>query len=136
MKKAISSPLLENADIRGAKGFIVHFLADENLTLMEQGEVMNLIRQYASNDSIVMFGHSYDSSLNGVFKVTVIATGFSAEKANMFNVRRPIEPQTPQTYDLKKNVFTTFDEPKAQQEPEDNMLIPAFLRRKKMEKTR
>ncbi len=136
VRKAISSPLLENADIRGAKGFIVHFLADENLTLMEQGEVMNLIRQYASNDSIVMFGHSYDSSLNGAVKVTVIATGFSAEKANMFNARRPIENKQPEAYDLKKNVFATFNEPKAQTEEQDNMLIPAFLRRKKAAKTR
>ena len=125
---------MENADIRGAKGFIVHFLADEDLTLMEQGEVMNLIRQYASNDSIVMFGHSYDSALKGVFKVTVIATGFSEEKANVFISRRPIAPERTD-YDLKKNVFATFDEPKVQPESEDSMLIPAFLRRKKNTKT-
>lgn len=131
MKKAISSPLLENADIRGAKGFIVHFLADENLTLMEQGEVMNLIRQYASNDSTVIFGYSYDSTLNGTFKVTVIAAGFSPEKANMFDARRSLQPPEGETYDLKKNVFSTFDEPKSRQETEDDMLIPAFLRRKK-----
>ncbi len=130
VKKAISSPLLENADIRGAKGFIVHFLADEDLTLMEQGEVMNLIRQYASNDSIVMFGQSYDSSLKDTFKVTVIATGFSAEKANVFISRRPI-PSENTEYDITKNVFASFDEPKAPAEEEDNMLVPAFLRRKK-----
>ena len=131
VKQAISSPLLENADIRGAKGFIVHFAADEDLTLMEQGEVMNLIRQYASNDSIVMFGQSYDSSLKDTFKVTVIATGFSPEKANVFISRRPIPSGKPEPYDLAKNVFTTFEEPKAQQPTEDSMLIPAFLRRKK-----
>lgn len=131
VKKAISSPLLENADIRGAKGFIVHFLADENLTLMEQGEVMNLIRQYASNDSIVMFGQSYDSSLQGTFKVTVIATGFSAEKANMYISRRPIPTEKPESYDVAKNVFASFDDtPKTPQAEEDSMLIPAFLRRK------
>lgn len=136
VKKAISSPLLENADIRGAKGFIVHFLAEEDLTLMEQGDVMNLIRQYASNDSIVMFGHTYEPSLNGAFKVTVIATGFSQEKASMFSARRPIMadpssggPAVPASED----VFAKFDEPKAQ-EPEDSMLIPAFLRRKKARK--
>lgn len=131
VKKAISSPLLENADIRGAKGFIVHFLADEDLTLMEQGEVMNLIRQYASNDSIVMFGQSYDSSLQGTFKVTVIATGFSAEKANMYISRRPIPTEKPESYDVAKNVFASFDDtPKTPQAEEDSMLIPAFLRRK------
>lgn len=133
VKKAISSPLLESADIRGAKGFIVHFSAEENLTLLEQGEVMNLIRQYASNDSIIMFGHTYDSTLNGSFKVTVIATGFSAEKASVFNVRRPIAAETPGgglKQDLKEAVFAGFEEPKPQ-ETEDSMLIPAFLRRKK-----
>ena len=134
VKKAISSPLLENADIRGAKGFIVHFSAEENLTLLEQGEVMNLIRQYASNDSIIMFGYSYDSSLDGMFKVTVIATGFSAEKANVFNARRPLPAEIPGTAPQKKplaqEVFAAFDELKSS-EPEDAMMIPAYLRRKK-----
>ena len=132
-KKAISSPLLENADIRGAKGFVVHFTAEENLTLFEQSEVMNLIRQYANNDSIIMFGHSYDPTLNGTFKVTVIATGFSAEKANAFNARRPLEMDVPgETTTLRKpvpeDIFTSF-EPK--NEFEDPMMIPACLRRKK-----
>ena len=80
VKQAISSPLLENADIRGAKGFIVHFAADEDLPLMEQGEVMNIIRQYATDDSIVKFGQSYDSSLKDTFKVTVIITGVRGQK--------------------------------------------------------
>ncbi len=136
VRQAISSPLLENADIRGAKGFIVHFAADEDLTLMEQGEVMNLIRQYASNDSIVMFGQSYDSSLKDTFKVTVIATGFSPEKANVFIARKPLPNTNTETYDLTKNVFATFDEPKAQEPLEDSMLVPAFLRRKKTTNSR
>ncbi len=134
VKKAISSPLLENADIRGAKGFIVHFSAEENLTLLEQGEVMNLIRQYASNDSIIMFGYSYDSTLNGMFKVTVIATGFSPEKASVFNARRPLPTEltgvgTPKKT-LTQDVFASF-EPSKSPVPEDAMLIPAYLRRKK-----
>ena len=132
VKKAISSPLLENADIRGAKGFIVHFSAEENLTLLEQGEVMNLIRQYASNDSIIMFGHTYDSSLAGTFKVTVIATGFSAEKANVFKGRRPL-PTTavsPVAAPTAVDVFSSFEKERMPQQ-EDEMLIPAFLRRKK-----
>lgn len=134
VKQAISSPLLENADIRGAKGFIVHFSAEENLTLLEQGEVMNLIRQYASNDSIIMFGHSYDSTLNGMFKVTVIATGFSAEKASVFSARRPLpNAGMPASFSVKKpaaeDMFTSYELKIS--EPEDAMLIPACLRRKK-----
>lgn len=132
VKKAISSPLLENADIRGAKGFIVHFSAEENLTLLEQGEVMNLIRQYASNDSIIMFGQTYDSSLAGTFKVTVIATGFSPEKAKVFNIRRPLPEQatSPVAKPSAADVFASFEKERAPQ-PEDEMMIPAFLRRNK-----
>ena len=134
MKKAISSPLLENADIRGATGFIVHFSAEEDLTLLEQGEVMNLIRQYASNDSIIMFGYTYDSSLAGSFKVTVIATGFSPEKANVFNARRPLSAQavSPMAKPSATGVFASLEE--EQQRPfvqEDEMMIPAFMRRNK-----
>ncbi len=129
VKKAILSPLLENADIHGAKGFIVHFSAEENLTLLEQGEVMNLIRQYASNDSIIMFGYSYDSTLDGKIKVTVIATGFSAEKANVFHSRRPLPSDAPFVKKTPAEVFAPFDP--IGPEPEDAMLIPAYLRRKK-----
>ncbi len=133
VKKAISSPLLEDADIRGAKGFIVHFSAEENLTLLEQGEVMNLIRQYASNDSIIMFGYTYDSTLDGTFKVTVIATGFSPEKAGILQGRRPL-PQ-PATSPLVKpstpEIFSSFEKERTAVEVEDAMLIPAILRRKK-----
>ncbi|MBR4682234.1 MAG: cell division protein FtsZ [Elusimicrobiaceae bacterium] len=134
VKKAISSPLLENADIRGATGFIVHFSAEEDLTLLEQGEVMNLIRQYASNDSIIMFGYTYDSSLAGSFKVTVIATGFSPEKANVFNARRPLSAQavSPMAKPSATGVFASLEE--EQQRPfvqEDEMMIPAFMRRNK-----
>lgn len=134
VKKAISSPLLENADIRGATGFIVHFSAEEDLTLLEQGEVMNLIRQYASNDSIIMFGYTYDSSLAGSFKVTVIATGFSPEKANVFKARRPLSAPavSPMANPSATGVFASLEE--EQQRPfvqEDEMMIPAFMRRNK-----
>lgn len=132
VKRAIASPLLENADIRGAKGFIVHFAAEENLTLVEQGEVMSLIRQYASNDSIIMFGYSYDPGLNGNFKVTVIATGFNAEKAGAFSARRPLEATadtTIRTTPLTEDIFTTFEQKRPKFE--DPMLVPAYLRRKK-----
>ena len=139
VKKAISSPLLENADIRGAKGFIVHFSAEENLTLLEQGEVMNLIRQYASNDSIIMFGYTYDSSLAGTFKVTVIATGFSPEKSIVFTARRPLpessfapRPAVSPAQAAVSDVFTTFDKTHPSSQTEDPMLIPTAIRRKKI----
>ena len=130
VKQAISSPLLENADIRGAKGFIVHFAADEDLPLMEQGEVMNIIRQYATDDSIVKFGQSYDSSLKDTFKVTVIITGVRGQTANTLVNNRGTSNVTSTAYDINKNVFASFEEPKGPASEED-LLVPAYLRRKK-----
>ena len=132
-RQAISSPLLENADIRGAKGFIVHFTAQENLTLVEQGEVMSLIRQYASNNSVIMFGYSYDPSLEDTFKVTVIATGFKSEPAGIYGVRRPLEipGDTTARQPLPEDVFTSFEAKAQRPSFEDPMLVPAYLRRKK-----
>ncbi len=130
VKKAISSPLLENADITGAKGFIVHFLAGEGLTLLEQREVMNLVKQYGSSDSVVMFGHTYDKSLADKIKVTVIATGFSKEKAFFISARKPVFKVEDPNEVTKPNML--FDEDGAAAPVEtDNMLIPTFLRRKK-----
>lgn len=66
--------------------------------------------------------------------MTVIATGFSAEKASMFNVRRPISPELAGMAAGKKTlaqeVFASF-EPSKSPVPEDAMMIPAYLRRKK-----
>ena len=124
-----------NDDIHGAKGFIVHFLAAD-LTMIEVGEAMNLIRQYASNDSLIMYGHSFDASLGDRFQVTVIATGFSAEKANLYTTRRTIASlersgmgSTGVRNTMPQPVLEGLDAPKAT--PQDEMLIPAFMRRKK-----
>ena len=126
IKDALSSPLLENADITGAKGFIVFFTAADEINLLEQGEVMNIIRQHASNDSIVMFGHMYDKSLEpGCLKVTVIATGFAKEGAPKLTTLRHPRPlprpqQTaPAGNENRLDANTDF------------MLIPAYIRRKK-----
>lgn len=131
--QAISSPLLENADIRGAKGFIVHFTAQENLTMLEQGEVMGLIKQYASNNSVIMFGYSYDPSLEDAFKVTVIATGFKAEPAGIYGMRRPLEipGDTTSRQPVPEAVFVPSEVKSPTSSFEDLLAVPACIRRKK-----
>ncbi|MDR0645902.1 MAG: cell division protein FtsZ [Elusimicrobiota bacterium] len=116
---ALSSPLLENADISGAKGFIVFFTASDGIKMPEQGDVMNIIRRLASSDSIIKFGHMYDKNLEpGVLKITVIATGFNngfkhSLAKNYFRERQSAK---------NRDSFDEFDK---------IALIPAYLRRKK-----
>ncbi|WP_428897596.1 cell division protein FtsZ [Parelusimicrobium proximum] len=129
VKQAITSPLLENADITGAKGLIVHFLAGDDLTLVEQREAMSYIQQYGSSDSIIMFGHTYDASLGDAMKVTVIATGFANDKKFYIPRKKPAVPATDGGKDTagSGSVFQSDNNTG----PEDNFLIPAYMRRKK-----
>ena len=129
IKQAISSPLLENADIRGAKGFIVHFLVSD-MTFMENGEVMNFIRQYASSDSIIKFGCSYDPQMGEKFRVTVIASGFNERKMNAFSIREalPVNALDSSAKARKEDRFAAFHDKKNFEDP---VLIPACIRRKK-----
>lgn len=128
VKQAISSPLLENADISGAKGFLVHCSVSE-MTFVEHGEVMDFIRQYASNDSMIKFGHSYDPSMEDKLRITVIASGFDERKASAFSARRarPIgaEGTAKARREEKYNVF------QEKKNFEDPLLVPACMRRKK-----
>ncbi|MDR1123855.1 MAG: cell division protein FtsZ [Elusimicrobiota bacterium] len=125
---ALSSPLLENGDITGAKGFIVVFTAAKEISMLEQGEVMNIIRQLASNNSIIKFGYNYDSLLEpGVLKVTVIATGFAKDGM----------PPLPGLRGARRPVAQRGGPPAAPQQggkldaESDFLLIPAYIRRKK-----
>ncbi len=135
-QQAILSPLLENADIQGAKGFIVHFTAQESLPLVESSEVMDLVRQYASNDSIIMFGYSYDPSLEDTFKVTVIATGFKATlQTSRMPLRRSLESTgpVPARLPISEDVFVPAAQTNKQSASvfADDILQPAYIRRKK-----
>jgi cell division protein FtsZ len=81
-KKAISSPLLEEASIEGARGVIINITGGEDMSLMEVNEASSVIHQAADEDANIIFGAVVDPSMDGRLKITVIATGFQrAEKA-------------------------------------------------------
>ncbi|MDR0952879.1 MAG: cell division protein FtsZ [Elusimicrobiota bacterium] len=136
---AVSSPLLENADITGAKGYLVFFTAADSLTLLEQAEAMNIIRQYASSSSIIKFGYMYDKNMpSGTLKITVIATGFGRQDYG--RVRRPVvsvglnnRPTYSPINPLGQNRSVATKQNTAVSSLDDEMsrLIPAYIRRQK-----
>jgi cell division protein FtsZ len=75
-KEALHSPMLENVDIEGAKGLLVNISGPKTITLHEVKNAMDFIRNAASPDAHVFYGHVFDDSLEDRFHVTVIATGF------------------------------------------------------------
>jgi cell division protein FtsZ len=75
-QRAISSPLLEEASIEGAKGLLVNITGGTDLTLFEVNEAMSIIHNAAFEDANIIFGAVLDERLNDEMKITVIATGF------------------------------------------------------------
>ncbi len=77
--RAISSPLLEDACIQGAKGILINITGSDNLMLHEVHEASSIIQQAAHEDANIIFGAVRNESMGDGVKITVIATGFRSE---------------------------------------------------------
>jgi cell division protein FtsZ len=80
-QRAISSPLLEDASIHGARGVLINITGGEDMTLHEVSEAANIIQEASDPDANIIFGTVIDRHMQGKVKVTVIATGFHREEA-------------------------------------------------------
>ena len=78
-KIAISSPLLEDASIEGARGVIINVTGGADLSLLEVNDANLIVQEAAHEDANIIFGAVIDPTLNGRVKITVIATGFDRE---------------------------------------------------------
>jgi cell division protein FtsZ len=77
-RSAISSPLLEDSRVDGARGIIINVTGGPDLGLVEVGEASAVIQEAAHEDANIIFGAVVDPSLVGRVKITVIATGFES----------------------------------------------------------
>jgi cell division protein FtsZ len=80
---AISSPLLEDASVEGARGVIINITGGPDLTLAEVSEASDIISTAAHEDANIIFGAVVDQKMKGKIKVTVIATGFDRGRVAM-----------------------------------------------------
>jgi cell division protein FtsZ len=78
-QRAISSPLLEDTSIHGARGVLINITGGEDMTLHEVSEAANIIQEASDPDANIIFGTVIDRAMQGKVKVTVIATGFSRD---------------------------------------------------------
>jgi len=76
-QQAISSPLLQNCNIQGARGLLINVTGDPTMTLHEVNDATSIINEEAGVDANVIFGAVIDPNLSEEFRVTVIATGFN-----------------------------------------------------------
>ena len=75
---AIANPLLDDVSLKGAKGVIINITGGMDLTLFEVDEAANHIREQVDPDANIIVGSAFNEALNGVMRVSVVATGIDA----------------------------------------------------------
>ncbi len=94
-ESAISNPLLDDVSLKGAKGVLINITGGTDLTLYEVDEAASLIRGQVDPDANIIVGSAEDSALDGIVRVSVVATGVeNAEGENP--IRMAAETVRPQ----------------------------------------
>jgi cell division protein FtsZ len=110
-QKAISSPLLEDISIEGAKGLLINVTGNSSVTLNEVNEASVLIQKEAHEDANIIFGAVIDEKMEEEIRVTVIATGFGRMEERMLPHLKKVSPIS---FSLR-----------------DNLEVPTYLRKEK-----
>jgi cell division protein FtsZ len=76
---AISNPLLEDVSMKGAKGVLINITGGLDMTLFEVDEAANRIREEVDPEANIIFGSTFDETLSGKIRISVVATGIDAE---------------------------------------------------------
>jgi cell division protein FtsZ len=125
-QRAISSPLLEDITIEGARGLLINITGGENMTLSEINEATTLIQKEAHVDANVIWGMVVDKTMKEEIRVTVIATGFGKKEDKRTSQFKKVAPISfglrEQNRDFPHFSFGN---------KENNRDIPAFMRRGK-----
>ena len=128
-QQAISSPLLEEATIQGAKGVLINITGGPDLTLFEVNAASSIIRESADDDANIIFGAVIDETLTDEMRITVIATGFDRESASVVSAAATTAiPAPPPRFvarpadDLPRPMMGTSRV--------DDLDVPTFIRKK------
>jgi cell division protein FtsZ len=138
--RAMVSPLLEDASINGAHGILLNITGSSKLTLYEVHEASTLVQKAAAENANIIFGAVHDESMGDAVKVTVIATGIKSERLGI----KPLSSISPAVRTAQQSVKSMMakkeklpveaEPPKVTAEiQEDDLDVPAFIRRRKAE---
>ena len=152
---AINSPLLENIELKNAKGILVNISASSSFKMKEYIDVMNEVKSITANDATVIVGNVIDDELENKIKVTIVATGLddnyiseikdqpSISDTEVIDDNQPLDnlntvnviekPQSTES-DFSNVFFDGGDESNLVDSgavSEDEYDIPSFLRRNK-----
>jgi cell division protein FtsZ len=138
--KAISSPLLEDIDISGAKGVLVNITGSSSMTMDEFDAASKVIHEKVHEDANIIVGLVIDESLGDMVKITAIATGFG-DHFDLEKGRTELKSVAPSSSEEVNREIPTFKRIERQQrevpmkqraffmDEEDQYDIPTFLRK-------
>ena len=134
---AIACPLLDDIDLKGARGILVNVTAGPNLGMDEFAAVGEAIGEFASDNALVVIGTALDENVADELRVTVVATGLGQIEAKVEHDVRLVVPPPAAEVDYKKLDMPTVMRkqgasnaaPAPDVEDPDYLDIPAFLRR-------
>ena len=76
---AIANPLLDETSMKGARGLLISITGGRDMTLFEVDEAATRIREEVDQDANIILGATFDETLEGLIRVSVVATGIAAE---------------------------------------------------------
>jgi cell division protein FtsZ len=149
---AISSPLLEDMDIHGAKGLLINITSSPSITMNEIHEASSLIQSAAHDDANIIWGVVIDENMTDDIAITVVATGFANKPIVLSSgldrgksSQQPRDPHNASVIDYNKPAFMRRKEQKEEKDKEiiklgmvvdesvldqDLYNVPTFLRKK------
>ena len=99
-KQALSNPLLDDCTMHGAKGVLINITGGDDITLMEIDAAANIIKEEVDDNANIIFGSSYDESLAGKIRVSIVVTGINDGKPQPEVLPKTKEPSLiDQSYD-------------------------------------
>jgi len=137
-RHAVSSPLLEDTNIAGARGLLVNVTAGMDMAIGEFEEVGNVVREFASDEATVVIGTVLDPDMKGDLRVTMVATGIGAHAEKRQEQPEKMVQPLPKAVNYEdydrptviRHRQETGDVPGARDEKGMEYLdIPAFLRK-------
>ncbi len=135
-RSAVSSPLLEDTRISGARGILINVTAGMDMSIGEFEEVGNVVREFAADDATVVIGTVLEPEMQGDLRVTMVATGIGEAKAEVqpcrvvHSVQKAVNYEDYEAPTVIRNRREDRDLPAMPDEKNmDYLDIPAFLRR-------
>jgi cell division protein FtsZ len=140
-QNAIANPLLDEVSLKGAKAVLINVTGGLDMTLLEVDEAANAISEQVDDDANIIFGAAFDPSLDGMIRVSVVATGMDGASVGMTQPRferttqavaPPVRPQPqPEPEPLRSYERAVYAEPQPApqtlaRDPEPVYSAPAY----------